>query len=59
MNGAIADIELAKDDEEGQVVARCIGHHASSWECTWTEIYDTWDDATEYATDHADNGRQK
>lgn len=62
MKGAVAEIELTKDDEEGQVVATCIDH-PGAWKvlerCAWTQTYDDWNDATEYATDHADNGRQK
>lgn len=56
MKGSIAEIELTTDDEDGQVIATCLGHPGSSWECTWTERYDDWNDATEYATVHADRG---
>lgn len=63
MKGVVAEIELAADDEEGQVLARCLSHPSESpWRvtsgCGWTETYDDWNDATEYATDHADSGRR-
>jgi hypothetical protein len=59
LQGDIAAVELTKDDEDGQVIATCVQHFASSWECTWSERYDDMNDATEYAADHADTGRQK
>lgn len=57
--GNTAEVELTTDDEDDQVIAVCKTHFASSWECTWTERYDDLNDATEYAADHADTGRQK
>jgi hypothetical protein len=58
LKGDVADVELTTDDEDGQAIATCAGHPGSSWECTWTERYDDMNDATEYAADHADTGRQ-
>jgi hypothetical protein len=51
--GDIAQVELTRDDEDGQVIATCI-LHPSIRACAWTERYDTMDDAVEYAADHVD-----
>ena len=60
LQGDIADVELTTDDEDGQVVATCVKHvnllHDDA-QCTWAERYDDMNDATEYAADHADEGR--
>ena len=58
LRGQVADVELTVEPTEGGVVATCLGHSVSPMECTWTETYDSMDDATEYAADHADEGRQ-
>jgi hypothetical protein len=42
-------VELTSDPVDGGMIARCL-----SAGCDWTEVYDTTDDATEYAQDHAD-----
>jgi hypothetical protein len=61
--GAIAHVELASDPEDGQTVATCVEHSTSDGRlappgsCTWTTRYDTLDDASEYAADHADTGK--
>jgi hypothetical protein len=56
MAGKVATVEL-KADEEGQVVATCVTHDPDGHPCSWVQTYDTWNDAAEYATDHADEGR--
>jgi hypothetical protein len=56
LQGDTADIELTKDPEDGQTIATCVSH-PSVETCGWTERYDTLDDASEYAADHADYGR--
>lgn len=49
-------------NEGGELVKAVCQKHtpgptdASMYSCTWTEEYDTLDDATEYAADHADRG---
>lgn len=54
--GAMATVELEKDDE-GQIRAICVQHGDAEWsDCSWTAEYDDWNDATEYSTDHADRG---
>ena len=59
--GEVAQVELTRDDEDGQVIATCYLHRPESGRppvirCDWTERYDTLDDASEYASDHADRG---
>jgi hypothetical protein len=64
LRGAFSIVVLAVDDEDGQVVAKCDEHSSSDGRlsppgaCSWTERYDTMDDAVEYAADHADRGTQ-
>lgn len=60
--GDVARVELTSDPEDGQSIATCVDHIPFSGEenavgCGWTERYDTLDDASEYAADHADTGR--
>jgi hypothetical protein len=52
-------VELTFDPEEGTPIAKCVHHDApgSRNGCEWTERYDTLNDATEYAADHADGRR--
>jgi hypothetical protein len=63
--GNVAEVELTTDDEGGQVIATCVVHDESDGRlappgnCSWSEQYDDMNDATEYAADHADTGRQK
>lgn len=60
--GPMAHVELTPDNEEGGVIAVCRDHSTSDGRlappgnCSWTEHYDTLNDATEYAADHADRG---
>jgi hypothetical protein len=62
LKGSMATIEFTSDPEDGQAIATCIEHSeadarlAPPGNCDWTERYDTLDDATEYAADHADRG---
>jgi hypothetical protein len=53
--GEVAQVELTSDPEDGQTVATCVVHGGQP-DCTWTERYDTLDDASEYAGRHADRG---
>jgi hypothetical protein len=58
--GEVAHVQLTFDPEDGQAIATCVLHDARKlnkpgW-CTWTERYDTLDDAAEYAAGHADRG---
>jgi len=63
--GAMAQVELTTDDEDGRVIAACAMHSESDGRlappgnCSWTETYDDMNDAVNYAEDHADTGRQK
>lgn len=52
LEGARARVELEPDQVDGGMVAKCL-----TAGCPWTEVYDTTDDATEYAADHADRGQ--
>lgn len=54
--GETAQVELTTDPEDGQTIATCTSH--GFHDCDWTERYDTLDDASEYAADHADTGRR-
>lgn len=60
LQGPYADVELTPDPEDGQTIATCVVHRVMPLEpradCSWTERYDTLDDAAEYAADHADRG---
>lgn len=62
LGGAMARVELVR--EEDQVRATCDEHSpfdgrlTPAGNCSWTEVYDTMDDAVEYAADHADQGTQ-
>lgn len=64
LGGDMARVELTTDPEDGQVIARCDEHSpfdgrlAPPGDCSWTERYDTMDDAVEYAADHADTTRR-
>lgn len=51
MQGTSAQVELTTDPVEGGVIATC-----TTEDCPWSETYDDWNDATEYAADHADHG---
>lgn len=54
LDGPRARVELTHDQEEGGIIATCLGVA-----CSWTERYDDLNDATEYAgTEHADRGRE-
>jgi hypothetical protein len=62
--GDMAQVELLSDPIEGGTIATCAGHTRPNvldsrldHECSWTERYDTLDDAGEYAASHADSGR--
>lgn len=59
MQGTYAEVELTADNDDGKVIAACV-EHIGEWRvidrCNWSEKYDDWNDATEYATDHADRG---
>lgn len=67
LKGDTADVEItsnvdvgANQTEEngyGGWIGRCV-LHASRPNCMWMEHYDTLDDATQYAADHADYGRK-
>lgn len=59
LRGDVAEVELTRDDEDGQVIATCVRHtgEQDGAGCTWTERYDDMDDAANYAADHADTGR--
>lgn len=61
--GKMANVELLPDNEDGGTIAYC-REHPDFWakrsglgECVWEERFDTMNDATEYAADHADFGR--
>lgn len=56
--GDVAKIEILTDPEDEELVlARCMEHViAPSVPCLWWARYDTIDDATQYAADHADRG---
>ena len=56
LRGEVAEVRLDRDDEDDQVIATCLGHPGSSWECTYRAAYDDMNDAVEYAADHADRG---
>ena len=65
--GTVAEVELDTDPVNGGVNAWCDVHKsafvfgnipAHPDGCGWTAPYDDWNDATEYAQDHADTGRQ-
>jgi len=60
--GSVAQVELTSDSLEGQVFATCVIHPAFRREygglCSWAARYDDMNDATGYAADHADTGRQ-
>lgn len=47
------EVQLIQDEDE--IVAAC-ATHLSREGCTWHSRYDTWADAIEYASDHADRG---
>jgi len=56
--GAVAEVEFTTEPTEGGVIATCVKHpRPDGWTCTWSETYDDMNDATEYAADHADEGR--
>lgn len=66
--GDVAEVEILSPGNPGNengelVIAVCRKHRSrgltdvAMFSCTWTEDYDTLDDATEYAADHADHGR--
>lgn len=49
LQGSNYYVELSRDNETGEVIATCQRRM-----CSWTERYDTLNDAAEYAADHAD-----
>lgn len=61
--GPMAKVELTSDDEDDLIIATCVEHSefdgrlAPPGNCSWTERYDTTDDAWQYAMSHADEGR--
>ncbi len=61
LEGIVAQVEILTDpwqNDEDSVTAICRGHRAATgWTCTWGATYDDLNDAVEYATDHADEGR--
>lgn len=63
LHGRRADVELAPDHEDDQTVhATCVAHWLTRDPedgmdpCSWTKQYDTMSDATDFASDHADEG---
>lgn len=68
LHGEVALVEIispgSPGNEEGELTkAVCRKHTAtgqtdvSMYSCTWSEEYDTLNDAAEYAADHADRGQ--
>lgn len=59
--GDVAEVEILSPGNpgngDGELVIAICRKHIEPRACTWTEDYDTLDDATEYAADHADHGR--
>jgi hypothetical protein len=51
--GKVAQVQLIRHPEDDVVMALC-RMHVGQPRCTWTERYDTTDDAAEYASSHAD-----
>jgi hypothetical protein len=51
LQGDTATVLLSTDPEEGTIIATC-----ESESCVWSERYDDLNDASEYASDHADFG---
>lgn len=61
LKGSSATVYLMSDPEDGQTIAACVEHASLAGLmllgiCSWTQRYDTLNDAAEYATDHADRG---
>jgi hypothetical protein len=62
--GSIATVELAVEPVDGGVIGTCVKHSPYDSRltvprvCAWTAIYDDMNDATEYAAEHADEGKQ-
>lgn len=62
--GPMAQVEILSPGAEGNedlelTRAACRLHARTNnpaYVCTWSEVYDTLDDAAEYAADHADRG---
>ncbi len=60
--GKVAHVEITRDPLDGDLTANCKGHGMldglpSTGPCPWSETYDDLNDATEYASDHADGVR--
>lgn len=60
--GSVAQVEIVRDPLDGDLTATCVKHGGGMGEwpgiaCDWSETYDDLNDATEYASDHADGAR--
>jgi len=59
--GNAAQVELFTDPDDGLIIAGCRLHpdaqRTTGHLCRWTAEYDDLNDASEYAADHADTGR--
>jgi hypothetical protein len=65
--GRVADVEIIHSPLDGGLTANCAGHRGVIRQmlgggpdippCDWRETYDDLNDATEYASDHADGVR--
>jgi len=52
-------VEITRDPLDGDLTAKCVKHGKPGPKngCDWSETYDDLNDATEYASDHADGVR--
>lgn len=59
--GEVAHVELEIVPEDGTVLATCRDHPEifDGYGCGWSRNYDDLRDASEYAADHADSGREE
>lgn len=63
LQGEAATVEISQEyDEFDMLRAECVKHGGGPFSgpgiaCDWSEAYDSLNDATEYAADHADGGR--
>ena len=57
LKGVVAEVELTRDAVDDRVYAECI-EHPDDEACNWADHYDDMNDATEYATDYADEGKR-
>ena len=56
--GKVAQVEITRDPLDGDLTAKCALHPTvRAYGCGWSETYDDLNDATEYASDHADGNR--